>query len=331
MKQFTILCVVFTFISTSLFAQYNDFRDKAKLKNKQRVSIRANKVKKVYQYFYSYTDSLKKSDNRPQYSICYNNHGDVTQMVYYKSFRKGTNIPIDSVASVYTYNALHQLTGITLHAFYDQERKFEYDGQKRLVKETRITNIPLQDTNKKAGYTITYKYNKKGYVVEQKQDNVDAKLSYDKHYRYNVHGTMLSCITQTFDPAGIITDKYSYIKNRQQLTKTVKSYINNALLTERKFIFDKKGNQIKGYETQNGNTKMVWDYTYNKAGQVVSSLGGPSTIDNLTERDIRRDGLTKIFYIYDAGGNVVALTKRNKYIPTSAEYTFDEKLVYATN
>ncbi|WP_448698418.1 hypothetical protein ACFGVR_16410 [Mucilaginibacter sp. AW1-3] len=331
MKRLMLLCLLLILISTSLFAQYNDFKDKSKFENRQRAAIRKNKIKKVYQYFYSYTDTLKKTTNWPQYSIAYNKNGSIAAIIYYKRFKAGTDIPTDSIVSVYTYNTLHQLTDITLHAFYDQERKFEYNNGGRLVKETRVTNIPLQDTSKKAGYTITYKYNKEGYIIEQKQDNVDAKLSYDKHYRYNKRGTMLLCNTKMFDPAGIIIDRYSYVKNRQQLTKTIKSYKNNALMIERKFVFDSKGNQIKGYEIQNGNTKTVWAYNYGKNGQILSSLGGPVNTDDLTDKDIRRDGLTKIFYTYDAQGNVIALTKRNKYMPTSAEYTFDEKLIYTTN
>jgi|GEM_PF-5634981 len=322
-----LFCTVFTLITANLHAQYNQFRDDNTYREKQCKYMAYHKIKQVDEYILSGGYDTTTTNKVPECSLFYDAKGRLAKEIYYLSRTPSATIP-DSPSVTYTYSLYGKPISKEHKAFYHQLKAYVYNAKGELLKEAYTTNIPIDNTYGYHDYIITYKYNKTGDVIEQTNFDPGNVLSWKKRFTYNKRRTTVKCLTQTPGSKAVIFDKYRYSHHNNLLTKRICSYKNDTLTFERRFVYDRHRRQISGYESKDGATKTVWDYTYNHKGQLMRSIGGPATLDGLADRDLRKDGLVPIAYKYNADGLLVELSKINYFPNMGKEVTSIEKFVY---
>lgn len=321
-----LLLIFILFTSCSVFAQYNQFKDDYLRAQKQRKYFAQHKIKQVDEYTLS-DDDTTLTNKHPRCSVFYDTKGRIVKEAY--PHHTSAESP-DSPSVIYSYNTRGKLISKQNKAFYHQLKTYTYNTKGNLLTETYITNIPTDNTYGYRDYTITNSYSKKGNVIQQTNFGAGNVLNWKKYFTYTKHHTIVKCLTQTPGSSTLTRDVYHYRLHNHLLTKRIRSYKNDTLIIERQFIYDKHHNQIKGYEIKDGVTKTVWNYTYNHAGQVIQSTGGPASVDGLTDRDLRKDGLVPITYAYNAYGLLMQLTKTNYFPNMGKEVTSIQKFVYKT-
>jgi hypothetical protein len=343
--------ILLLFCLTSAFAQINPQKDQKKRTDAERLFYAAHKIKEVDEYFAT-NESDNPNDSTLFCRLFYDKRGNLIKTIEYQPFAAAQKIAHRTTTTLYNYNHKNQLTSesstadeyllirgalkkVSNNGMFDKDETYEYNKNgdvesKNYVSPTIVEN-PDKNNNigKKIGndvfsskwimykksYIDKYSYDKTDHLLSLTTYNDEGKPVKTSKYIYNDSSQLITnIIYNQISKKETSTIVFSYTKIPTGLLKHIEYYDEHDLIT--KFEdneYDSNGNLIKEYETIKMAKRLVLDFKYNDKDQPVESKGGPVNLDNIQSKDIRHDGLSHMFYLYDDDGLLIEI-KRDKKV-----------------
>jgi hypothetical protein len=369
----TFLLILFLYPANRLSAQ-NRFRDDELRDRKENKQLLKGKIQEIRIYLFHYKDTVLGADSMLIGKYDYDTNGRLTERINYFLSQYGPSVP---PVTAHFINVYDHKGNIIQHCFYvvrhslsngkimapsledSQSVTYHYDENNRLIKDlddlnTFIAHGPVRE---RLGTGITtYRYDESGNLILKISHDLDHKFNNLSEYIYDGRNRLIRILTYIDSAATepFIKQDYRYIYSNKQLTKLESIYKNSELVSQREFVYDKKGNQLQGYQVIKGIRKEVWNYKYNRNNQVIESVGGPGRRfgpgyrdpfvyhfrNQMTEAlgpantfqpysmDVRCDGVAHLFYTYDKKGNLTEIKKYEKNHDGDEELTMAEKFYY---
>ena len=264
-----------------------------------------------------YTEHLKKASiSNGEYE--FDRFGNVT---YYLSYDgNNTDENSDSYKKEYDYNSDGTVKTERIY-YYDAFSitvNYEYDSQKRVIREIRFIGENLQDSR-----VIDYTFNAAGLLISVKTSDLNSKeLLSSLEYKYDSAGNMIEStengyegkvsvlyekITHKYDAQGnCIAEKYS-VKDSAPFTREYK-YDKNGFIIEENSSFesggtvyyytrDKYGNPLTAemYEVDSSGKKTLvykQSYTYEYGNDEITVNWSKSTINPTAKMTLKKTAFT---------------------------------------
>lgn len=151
-------------------------------------------------------------------------------------------------------------------------------------------------TNTKLSFFVTYRYNEKSKILEEKSINPDGKVANEIRYIYDEKDSLVRVVFYSFNDSGATRDssilEYTYWSGDWNLTQSVYGHDTHRFYTQ----YDEKNMARKEmtWDSRDSDRIILTEYEYNDIGKVIRERR--SSEDTMIKKINFK---TDIYYVYE--------------------------------